>query len=549
MSARRSALLIAVIAAGAFLARLPQLDARPLHGDEAVHAWKLDELLEQGRFDYDPTEYHGPTLHYATAPVAYLCGATRFADQSKVLLRVVPVVFGTLTILTLILLIDAVGSAAAVWGALLLAASPSVAFFSRYYIPEALLGCFTLATIACFWRASRSMHLGWSVAAGIFAGLMHATKETCVLAFGAMLLAGVITLRVRPRNTGRLSSAARFFAFSIAAGVTSLAVFSDGFRDWDDVRESVTTFRHYVDRAGDPLHQHPAHYYMSLLVGWRAANGPLWTELPAMVFATVGVVLCWRGRRSFERIRQTDAHPSSAAPSAVEPNDNVTAATAFCRFLAIYVALLTVGYALIPYKTPWSLLSFWQGWLLLAGIGIAWLHDRIPPGTPRLTVLTLALITVGVLLSQQYRSTATWFTQRARYAFDTCPYVYAHPGPAVEDLARYVTEVSDASAPAPVVHVFSPNAWPIPWYLRRLQVGYWEKPPVAKNAGETWTASAPIVIVTSDCVPLPGSEFAPGYVVSHYGLRRDVHCQVYVERGYWERFARRQSFADGTDPK
>jgi predicted membrane-bound mannosyltransferase len=49
-----------VIVAGAFLLRVFALDARPMHCDEAVHAYKAGILLETGRYEYNPREYHGP---------------------------------------------------------------------------------------------------------------------------------------------------------------------------------------------------------------------------------------------------------------------------------------------------------------------------------------------------------------------------------------------------------------------------------------------------------------------------------------------------------
>ena len=41
------------------------------------------------------------------------------------------------------------------------------------------------------------------------------------------------------------------------------------------------------------------------------------------------------------------------------------------HFLALYTILLTAIYSAISYKTPWCLLSFFHGMILLAGIGAA----------------------------------------------------------------------------------------------------------------------------------------------------------------------------------
>ncbi|MCB0293433.1 MAG: hypothetical protein KDH97_24480, partial [Calditrichaeota bacterium] len=61
-----------LILALALLLRLPGLERRPMHTDEAVHAVKFGALLEEGFYEYDPFEYHGPTLNYFTLIPAWL---------------------------------------------------------------------------------------------------------------------------------------------------------------------------------------------------------------------------------------------------------------------------------------------------------------------------------------------------------------------------------------------------------------------------------------------------------------------------------------------
>ena len=61
-------------------------------------------------------------------------------------------------------------------------------FFSRYFIHEMLLVFFTLLVVAAAWRYLQSRHWKWAVLTGLGLGLMHATKETCVLNFAAMTL-------------------------------------------------------------------------------------------------------------------------------------------------------------------------------------------------------------------------------------------------------------------------------------------------------------------------------------------------------------------------
>src|SRR6185437_13330055 len=43
--------------------------------------------------------------------------------------------------------------------------------------------------------------------------------------------------------------------------------------------------------------------------------------------------------------------------------------SSFVRFLSFFTITLTAIYSILPYKTPWCLLSFWLGFSLLAGVG------------------------------------------------------------------------------------------------------------------------------------------------------------------------------------
>ena len=163
----RAALALAFAGATllALVLRLPQLDRRPMHQDEAVHAIKFQELWETGRYIYDPRDFHGPTIYYAALPIAWMSGVRSFAETSEWTFRLVTVIFGVGLILLLPLVADGLGRAATAWAALLTAASPAFAFYSRYYIQETPLVFFTFAAIACGWRFLRSGRAAWAGAA------------------------------------------------------------------------------------------------------------------------------------------------------------------------------------------------------------------------------------------------------------------------------------------------------------------------------------------------------------------------------------------------
>ena len=78
--------LAALIAAALWL-RGHDLARRPMHADEANQAVKTGELLDAGRYVYDPRDHHGPTLYYAAVFTARLRGETSLATLSETTVR------------------------------------------------------------------------------------------------------------------------------------------------------------------------------------------------------------------------------------------------------------------------------------------------------------------------------------------------------------------------------------------------------------------------------------------------------------------------------
>ena len=180
------AVAILLLTAAALAVRLPRLDQRPMHCDEANQAKKAADLIETGRYDYDTHDHHGPSLYWLTLPVLRLCGVSSFAAGNEADYRLMPLVFGVGLVLLLFLLADGLECGPAIIAAILTAISPAMVYYSRYYIQEPLLVFFTCATIGCGWRYFRSGAWGWAVACGASLGLMYATKETWILAAAAM---------------------------------------------------------------------------------------------------------------------------------------------------------------------------------------------------------------------------------------------------------------------------------------------------------------------------------------------------------------------------
>jgi uncharacterized protein (TIGR03663 family) len=493
-SANRALLLGACLAiallAGAF--RVRGLDARPMHADEAVQAAKFQTLLETGAYAYDPGEYHGPTLNYATLMAARVRGISRFADLDETTLRIVPAVAGVLLVLAHLLLVPVIGFRAAVTGALIAAVSPAMVYYSRYYIHETLLAAFSalgFAAVCRYWLAPR---VGWALVVGLSGGLMFATKETWVVPATALALAAGVTLVTVRRGTPLFEDSARTVRHAAvalgAALIVACMLFSSFLTHPRGLVDAVGAYGPYLTRAGGTSgHVHPWHYYLGLLLYTHDEPGPVWTEATIVGLAIAGAVLGWRS---------WGPNGSSAR---------------YVRLAAIYAAGVMVIYAAIPYKTPWCVLGMLDAGIVLAGVGGAWFVERSRrPVAKALVAVAMAAIVLHL----------GWLARESSgpYASDPRnPYVYAHTGTGVFEIVRQVDWLARAHPEhfaMPIEVITGQNLWPLPWYLRRYPATRWETAPV--NDG----VQAPVIITT------PDMELAVSRKI--YDWRRPGEREMYV---------------------
>ena len=140
-----AALLLIVLLAAAL--RLTDLDRKPMHGDEANQAVKTGELINAGRYRYDPIDHHGPTLYYAAFVATWLSGQHHFSETQETTLRLVPALFGIALVFILWPIRKTLGTPALLTFALLITISPAFVYYSRYFIQEMLLVFFTAANV------------------------------------------------------------------------------------------------------------------------------------------------------------------------------------------------------------------------------------------------------------------------------------------------------------------------------------------------------------------------------------------------------------------
>lgn len=542
---KRDVLLIAIFAmifVPASALRMADLGNRPMHTDEAVQAVKFGQLLEQGRYVYDPREYHGPSLNYLTLPVAAAGSRSELTQINETQLRLVPAVFGLFLIALLWLIRDGLGRAAVLWAALLTALSPAMVFYSRYYIHEMLLVGFSLGAIVALirlesWAGSAGRQsassgrdawlrpVGWLIMLGLSLGMMHATKETCVVPMFALSVAGLLAMP-NMKRTPRRHLLVAVVVVALTGVTVSAVLFSSLLSNPQGIVDSVTTYAHYLGRAAGQgtagSHAYPWYHYFHLLFWWRADSGPVWTELPVGLLALVGLAAAALAR--------------GLTPGTLWP----------VRFLAVYTVITAAVYSALPYKTPWSMLGFYHATILLAGVGAAVLV-RAAPGK-MLKVATVAVLAAAVA----HLGWQAWKATRVAYDDPGNPYVYAHTTRDVPLLAQQIRQIAacGGSGKEVTVHVICPNHdyWPLPWYFRGLpRVGWFDRIPT--------NALAPVIITRPELepalvehlyveqppgrrslyVPLPPSQRTKG---EDWLLRPNVPLRAYVRLDVWDTYRR-----------
>ncbi|MCA1635911.1 MAG: TIGR03663 family protein [Acidobacteria bacterium] len=373
------------ILALATLLRLSALELKPMHHDEGVNGFFLTTLLRSGVYKYDPTNYHGPTLYYLTLPSVALMGLSTFA------VRFVTALSGIATVWLVLSLRRHIGAVGALAAAALVAVSPGAVFYSRYFIHETLFVFFTLGLVVAALRFYETRQVWYLMLLAASAAMLFATKETAFISAGALVLAALVSwVWVRfaggagaqtggARDKRRASEAGREFGWRsllesfggsrrmalLICGALALFVFINVI-----FYSSFFTYRQGLGGAIDALavwkktgtsdfHGKPSHTYLNWL--WQE-------EAPILMLGAVGSAVAL-----FERRKNR-----------------------FAVFAGAWAFGLLLAYMLIPYKTPWLMLSFVVPLAVIAGYAVQTL-SRLP--AQRLSVMLLLAVVGGLLLS------------------------------------------------------------------------------------------------------------------------------------------------------
>jgi len=467
-------IVIFLIAAGL---RLYDLNLVPLHHDEGVNGNFLVRLVREGYYQYDPENYHGPTLYYFSALIPWtaklLFGSSARDNYGLTTfnIRLVPVIFGLATIGLVFLLRRRLGTVATLAAGLMLAVSPGAVYLSRYFIHESLFVFFTLGIVVAGVKLYDERNPAYLIPAGASAALLFATKETAMISAGVLIIALALTLvymrwtskpqrqpgRRRARESGGFSGFIDELGGTFNVGynlglalIVFLALYllfySSFLTNNKGITDSLQTFAVWT-KTGRQAHVHDASTYVIWL---------LRQEATLLILGAVGAVIV-----------------------VLKPKNSMA------LFCALWAFGLVAAYSLIPYKTPWLMLNFVVPLTLIAGYAIQAIYEF-----DHLQLRLVAAIFLIAIVIASYQSIDLNFinydNDNEKYV-----YVYAHSKREMLDLVNQVEAIAkENNGPATGITIVSPDYWPLPWYFRNFpRTGYF---------GRMAPTSEPIIIANEN---------------------------------------------------
>jgi uncharacterized protein (TIGR03663 family) len=466
----------AILVVGAFL-RLFNLSLVPLHHDEGVNGNFLVTLVREGKYFYDPQNYHGPTLYYFSAIIPWIFrffGGKAAADNYGLTtfnIRLVTALFGIATILLTLMLRKRLGTIGALSAAGLIAISPGAVYLSRYFIHESLYVFFTFGIVVAalkYFDTGRSLYL---ILGSISAALMVATKETWIINGPVLLIALITTLiyfwlrdksdpsrssedrsvRDRLRTTlDRLGGPIQLTTIALVAFSVFILVnvlfYSSFFTNYPKgVSDALKTLNLWRQRTHE--HEHPWYQYTYWLLQEEGA---------LLILAGFGALIAvWRANNRL------------------------------AVFLSLWSFGLLAAYSLVGYKTPWISLNFIVPLALTSGYTLDVGYQKLREFQQPRAFIAIAVLLIAFCGYQLYQ------LNFVHYDDDQLPYVYAHTKREMLTMLSEIDRIAkkNGTGTDTGIAIVSPDYWPLPWYFRDYKrVGYYQQPVPTNEAiiiGET----------------------------------------------------------------
>src|SRR5216110_341951 len=296
------------------------LGIKPPHFDEGINGWFVDQMMKNGFYKYDPTNYHGPLHFYVLLISQTLFGRNVWALRLPVVLVSISCVWLTFKFEPF------VGRAVSRMAALAMAVSPGFVFYGRYSIHEVWLVLFSMMFILGLlglWKFGTANYL-WCAGMGVTGMIL--SKETYMRHIGCAVIAVAVCWVSNYFNKLEDSRPATQtwdyvdLAVVIGTGVALIIFFYSGtFFNWNGVKGLYQAYLPWF-KTGSEGHGHEKSWYYWLRLIARY-------EWPVLA----GLIVCLFSFRFKE----------------------VT-----LRYLAIYGGGTLMAYSIVKYKTPWCIISF-----------------------------------------------------------------------------------------------------------------------------------------------------------------------------------------------
>src|SRR3954452_3059287 len=210
-----------IVALGAFL-RFFLLGIKPPHFDEGINGWFVDQMVKNGFYRYDPTNYHGPLHFYILFVAQSLLGRNLWAIR-------LPVVLARIFSIHLTMKFEPfVGRNVSRLAALAMAVSPGFVFYGRYSIHEVWLLVFSMLFmlgLLGLWRRGSVKYL-WCAGMGLTGMIL--TKETYIIHVGCAVIAALvawISQKITPApDAKRVRQSWNYFDLAMVAGTGAAVI-------------------------------------------------------------------------------------------------------------------------------------------------------------------------------------------------------------------------------------------------------------------------------------------------------------------------------------
>jgi len=513
--------------------RLFYLTLVPLHHDEGVNGNFLVTLVRDGKYVYDPQNYHGPTLYFFSSIIPWLArffGGVQARDAYGLTtfnIRLVTALFGIATIWLVLMLRKRLGSIGALSAAVLIGISPGAIYLSRYFIHETLFVFFTLGIVVAALKYYDTANSVYMILAAISAGLMVATKETWIINGPVLVIALAMTqlyfvvskklgnrnppeetptLEISPQSSWVANITLTAFAIFIALTILFVASFNEYKNSiwiWISVVCLIGATLYFVlqprrSDAGLPPPEMPADSVLARFGGpiplvtvalvalaiFILVNvlfySSFFTNYPKGVSDALKTLNLWRQRtHEHEHPWYQYTYWLLWEEGILVVLSGLGALIALWRAnsrLALFLALWSFGllaaYSLVGYKTPWISLNFIVPMALTAGYTLQFAYDKLREFH---AVALAPLMAVAIIAFCGYQLYQLNFVH---YDDDQLPYVYAHTKRQMLTMIDKVESIAQKNGTGTDtgVAIVSPDYWPLPWYFRNYKkVGYYQQ--------------------------------------------------------------------------